>query len=53
MNIERLAHITISKQNFITYEEILARTRALVPAIRERVAETESVRQQLDEAAIS
>src|SRR5579864_1832713 len=38
-----------SKQIPITHEEILARTRELVPAIRERVVETERIRRQLDE----
>lgn len=41
--------MAISKQSPITHEEILARTRELVPAIRERVVSAERMRRQPDE----
>ncbi len=38
--------MTISEESPITHEEILARTRELVPAIRDRVVEAEHMRRQ-------
>ncbi len=41
--------MVISKESPITHEEILARTKQLLPAIRERVIEAERMRRQSDE----
>jgi len=41
--------MVISKESPVTHEEILARTKQLLPAIRERVIEAEDMRRQPDE----
>ena len=41
--------MVISKESPVTHEEILARTKQLLPAIRERVIEAERTRRQSDE----